>query len=74
MTGWLQALPEPMDLRVVGPRIDLPPLRDFMPIVVLCGVSIVCSLLWLLVEWPYTSGRNRQVSNDLNGRHRQGHS
>jgi len=63
MTGWLEALPEPMDLRVMGPQIALPQWRDFLPIAVLCGISILCSLLWLLVEWEYAAGKSRRVSD-----------
>jgi len=74
MTGWFTTHPEPMDLRTLAPQIDLPQLREFMPIAVLCAISILGSLLWLLVEWQYTSGRNRQISDEFNGRHRQGHS
>jgi len=75
MTGWFTTLPEPMDLRTLAPRIDLPQLKEFMPIAVLCAISILGTLLWLLVEWQYTSGRNRQISDGPDGaQHRQGHS
>ena len=63
MTGWLQALPEPVDLRLVEPQIALPQWRDFLPIALLCGISILCSLLWLLMEWEYAATKGKETSD-----------
>jgi hypothetical protein len=74
MTGWLEALPEPLDLRFVGPQIELPRWQDLAPIAALCGISIPCSLLWLLVEWEYAAGKNRKTSDATRStRREQGH-
>ncbi|MBN2133027.1 MAG: hypothetical protein JW741_26240 [Sedimentisphaerales bacterium] len=74
MTGWLKTLAEPPDLRTLAPRIDLPQLEAFMPIAVVCAISILCSLLWVLAEWKYTSSRNRRIAEGTHAtKHRQGH-
>jgi len=73
MTGWLTTLPEPTDLRTLAPRIDLPQLEEFMPVAVVCAISILCSLLWVLAQWKYTSGRDRRIADSTHAvEHRHG--
>lgn len=69
MTAWLQALPEPTDIPVVTPPVNLPGIEDLLPIALLCALSIVCTLLWLLAERKYTGHKRRNAAGDSRGAH-----
>lgn len=53
MNEWLKAISESMDPGQLGLDICYPSLRDLLPVAVLCVISILCILLWLLAVWQY---------------------
>ena len=52
---------EPMDFITI-PEITYPDAVDLMPVVIICVVSMLSIILWLLVVWVYT--RQQRIKNE----------
>lgn len=61
MKEWLNAIPESMDPGQLRLDIGYPTLWDLLPIAVVCVISILCILLWLLAVWEYAWPRDRHL-------------
>jgi len=52
---------EPMDFITI-PEITYPDAVDLIPVVIICVVSMLSIILWLLVVWVYT--RQQRIKNE----------
>ena len=59
MGSWTTPLHEPTDF---APDWDVSHLdaMDLLSIAVLCGLSVVCIILWMLAVWKYVGSADRR--------------
>jgi hypothetical protein len=67
MSTWIELIPEPMRPEMM--RLDLynPGIRDFLPVAIVCGISILLTALWLLAVMEYTWLKNRHMLRQRDG-------
>jgi hypothetical protein len=61
MNEWLKVISESMNPAGLGLKLSYPNLGDFLPVAIICGVSIVLTALWLLVVFEYTWSRGKHL-------------
>lgn len=59
MKEWLNAVSESMDAGQLRLDIFFPSLRDLLPIAIVCVISVLCILLWLLAVWQYAQPKDK---------------
>lgn len=68
MNEWLNAISESIVPGELGLDICYPSLRDLLPIAVLCVISLLCILLWLVAVWQYAWPKDRHFPESHVGR------
>lgn len=54
MNTWIELINRPVKPEVWGLNLSYLDIKDLIPVVVIFGISILLSILWLLAIWEYT--------------------
>ena len=66
MSKWLELVSERAEVEELVLDFSYPDIVDLMPVVVICVISVMSIVLWLLVVWIYTQNKMRpENTNNL---------
>jgi len=67
MSNWLVLISEHAKIEELGLDFSYPDVWDLLPVAILCVISILFTVLWLLAVWEYVwlKDRQRDATNDL---------
>ncbi len=65
MNAWNETITEPLRAATTGFSLTLPNADVLMPIAVICGVSLLLTVLWTLGVCEYTWIHQRRPSIDV---------
>jgi hypothetical protein len=60
ISEWFQFISEPKKSEELGLDFSYPDVWDLLPVTILCGISILFTVLWLLAVWEYVRLKDRQ--------------
>jgi|GEM_PF-1558297 len=70
MSNWLALVLEPVKTEKPGLNFAYPDGGDLLPVTILCGISILRIVLWLLAVWEYVLLKDQTRSEKLTSVHR----
>ena len=62
MSKYLLLISEHAEMEELGLNFSYPDIVILLPLVIICGISILLIVLWLLVVWEYLRLRDKQDS------------
>jgi hypothetical protein len=62
MSNWLEVNSEHARIEEMGLDFSYPDVWDLLPVAILCVISILFTILWLLAVWEYVRLRDRKQS------------
>ncbi|MHC4215642.1 MAG: hypothetical protein ACYSWP_20020 [Planctomycetota bacterium] len=67
MNKFLVSISEHAKYEEMGLSFPYPDIWDLLPVAILCGISILFTVLWLLAVWEYAWLRDRQRRENNEG-------
>lgn len=62
MSDWLALISERVESGELGLDISYPDIVILFPLIIICGISILLTVMWLLVVWEYVRLKDKQNS------------
>ena len=60
MSNWLVMIPEHTKVEELGLNIFYPDVWNLLSVIMLCGISILFTVFWLLAVWEYVWLKDRR--------------
>ena len=60
MSNWLTLISEHAKIEELGLDFSYPDVWDLLPVAILCVISILFTVLWLLAVWEYVRLKDRR--------------
>ena len=60
MSNWLKVISEHAKIEELGLDFPYPDVWDLLPVAIICGISILFTVMWLLAVWEYVRLKDRR--------------